>query len=83
MDGSGTRRISASSANINSAPNGRLHGLKKSALTALAQGGASIKEMQSISGHKSLAALQGYIDKTDQEQLAEEVMARRTKGRAS
>jgi hypothetical protein len=40
-------------------------------------------EMQSISGHKSLAALQGYIDKTDQEQLAEEVMARRTKGRAS
>ena len=59
----------------------RLHGLKKSALTVLAQGGASVKEMQSISGHRSLAALQGYIEKTNQDQLAEEVMARRAKGR--
>lgn len=61
----------------------RLHGLKKSALTALAQEGESIKRMQSISGHKSLAVLQKYIDKTDQDQLAEEVMARRSKGRAA
>jgi integrase len=60
----------------------RLHGLKKSALTALAQDRASIKEMQSISGHRSLAVLQKYIEKTNQDQLAEEVMARRGKGRA-
>jgi site-specific recombinase XerD len=58
-----------------------LHGLKKSALTALAQGGASVKEMQSISGHRSLAGLQPYIEKIDQTQLAEEVMARRAKRR--
>ena len=61
----------------------RLHGLKKSALTALAQDRASIKEMQSISGHKSLAVLQQYIEKTNQDELAEEVMARRAKGRAA
>jgi hypothetical protein len=36
----------------------RLRGLKKSALMALPQDRASIKEMQSISGHKSLAVLQ-------------------------
>lgn len=59
----------------------RLHGLKKAALTALAQEGESIKGMQSISGHKSLAVLQKYIEKTDQEQLAEQVMARRNKER--
>ncbi len=61
----------------------RLHGLKKSALTALAQGGASIKQMQSVSGHKSLAVLQGYIEKTNQEQLAEEAMAMRNKERSA
>jgi integrase len=61
----------------------RLHGLKKSALTALAQDGASVKEMQSISGHRSLAVLQKYIEKTDQDQLAEQVMARRARRRAS
>jgi integrase len=57
----------------------RLHGLKKSALTALAHDGASTKEMQSISGHRSLAVLQTYIDKTDQELLAEQAMAKRSR----
>jgi len=32
--------------------------------------------------HRSLAVLQKYIEKTNQDQLAEEVMARRNKGRA-
>lgn len=35
----------------------RLHGLKKSALTELAQERTLIKEMQSISGHKSTRGL--------------------------
>jgi integrase len=60
----------------------RLHGLKKSALAALAQDRASIKEMQSISGDRSLAVLKKYIEKTNQDQLAEKVMARSAKGRA-
>jgi hypothetical protein len=38
--------------------------------------------MQLISGHRSLGVLQRYIEKTDQDQLDEKVMARRAKGRA-
>ena len=60
----------------------RLHGLKKSGLTELANSSATVKEMQAISGHRSLAVLQKYIDKTDQPRLAAQAMAKRAKGRA-
>jgi integrase len=60
----------------------RLHGLKKSGLTELANSSATVKEMQAISGHRSLAVLQKYIDKTDQPRLAAQAMAKRAMGRA-
>jgi integrase len=60
----------------------RLHGLKKSSLTEFANASASVKEMQSVSGNKSLAVLQKYIDKADKARLAVQAMAKRSKARA-
>jgi integrase len=46
------------------------HGLRKAALRRLAEHGATSKEMQAISGHKSLAELERYTHQADQRRLA-------------
>jgi hypothetical protein len=47
-----------------------LHGLRKGGARRLAEAGASAKEIMSITGHKTLAEVQRYVDAADKTQLA-------------
>jgi integrase/recombinase XerD len=58
------------------ARNFRAHGLRKSALRALAHAGATGVELMAVSGHSSLKQVQEYIDEVDQERAAEAAMAK-------
>src|SRR5262249_21536613 len=46
------------------------HGLRKAALRRLAEHGATTREMQAISGHKSLSEVERYTRQADQQRLA-------------
>jgi integrase len=46
------------------------HGLRKAALRRLAEHGASSKEMQAVSGHRSLREIERYTQAADQRRLA-------------
>jgi integrase len=46
------------------------HGLRKAALRRLAEHGASSKEMQAVSGHRSLREIERYTQAADQQRLA-------------
>ena len=46
------------------------HGLRKAALRRLAEHGATSKEMQAVSGHKTLAEIERYTQQADQRRLA-------------
>ena len=56
--------------------NYRAHGLRKSALRALAHAGCTGIEMMAISGHASLKQLQEYLDEVNQERAADAAMAK-------
>jgi integrase len=60
--------------------NYRAHGLRKAALTILAQHGATGAELMAVSGHSSLAQVQPYIDAVDQERLADAALAKLERG---
>jgi integrase len=47
------------------------HGLRKAALRRLAEHGATSKEMQAVSGHKTLAEIERYTQQADQRRLAQ------------
>jgi integrase len=53
-----------------------LHGLRKGGARRLAEAGASAKEIMSITGHKTLAEVQRYVDAADKEQLAMQAIAK-------
>ena len=53
-----------------------LHGLRKGNLRRHADAGATTKELQALGGHKSLSALQPYIDAADKARLAVQAMAK-------
>ena len=46
------------------------HGLRKAALRRLAEHGATSKEMQAVSGHKTLTEIERYTRQADQQRLA-------------
>src|SRR5262245_45234604 len=46
------------------------HGLRKAPLRRLAEHGATSKEMQAISGHRTLAEIERYTRQADQRRLA-------------
>jgi integrase len=46
------------------------HGLRKAALRRLAEHGATAKQIQAVSGHKSLAEIERYTQQADQQRLA-------------
>jgi integrase len=46
------------------------HGLRKAALRRLAEHGATAKQIQAVSGHKSLAEIERYTQRADQQRLA-------------
>lgn len=46
------------------------HGLRKAALRRLAEHGATSKEMQAVSGHRTLAEIERYTRQADQRRLA-------------
>ena len=45
------------------------HSFRRTALTTMSNGGTPLRHIQSISGHKSLSALERYLDVTDEEKL--------------
>jgi len=59
-----------------------LHGLRKGGARRLAEAGASGKEIMSITGHKTLAEVQRYVDAADKAKLAEQAIAKLTGKRA-
>jgi integrase len=62
--------ISAANKTAGLPPECVAHGLRKAALRRLAEHGATSKEMQAISGHKSLAEIERYTQQADQRRLA-------------
>jgi integrase len=52
------------------------HGLRKAALTRLADAGCTVHEIAAISGHKSLKEIERYTKAADQARLAREAMKR-------
>ncbi|MCZ6773322.1 MAG: tyrosine-type recombinase/integrase, partial [Proteobacteria bacterium] len=46
------------------------HGLRYTAAARLAEAGCSLKEIASITGHKSLAMIEKYSREADQKRLA-------------
>lgn len=52
------------------------HGLRKAAMRRLAEHGASSKELQSMSGHRTLKEVERYTAKADQAMLSKAAMAK-------
>jgi integrase len=52
----------------------KAHGLRKAAARRLAEAGCSAKQIQSITGHKTLAEVERYTRKADQVRLARQAM---------
>ena len=52
------------------------HGIRKTACRHLAHAGASNKEIQSVSGHKTLAEIERYTESAEQARLARSAIAR-------
>ena len=57
----------------------RAHGLRKAACKALAQAGCTAPEIMAISGHRTLAQVQIYIDEVEQDRMAEAATNKRLK----
>jgi integrase len=55
---------------------GTAHGLRKTALTRLAEAGCSVHEIAAISGHKSLKEIEHYTRNADQARLARAALDR-------
>lgn len=53
-----------------------VHGLRKLAATRLAEAGASMHEIASVTGHKTLSMIQLYTASVDQERMASAAIAR-------
>src|SRR5262249_17458607 len=52
------------------------HGLRKASLTRLADAGCTAHEIAAISGHRTLAEVERYTRKADQQRLARSAMER-------
>jgi integrase len=52
------------------------HGLRKAALRRLAEAGASAKQIMAVSGHKTLAMVQLYVEEAEQRILADSAIAK-------
>ena len=52
------------------------HGLRKAMCRRLAQAGCSAPQIAAISGHKTLAEVQRYIEEANRDDLAEDAMAK-------
>jgi len=61
----------------------RLHGLKKGGMRRIAERGVTTHELQSISGHKTLAMIQHYTDAVDRSKLADSAYEKLVKGTES
>lgn len=57
-------------------PNCSAHGLRKACATALAEAGATSKEIMSVGGWKNLQDVQIYIEKAEQKRLAERAISK-------
>ena len=52
------------------------HGLRKSALRRLAEHGSTSKEIQAVSGHRSLSEIERYTQQADQQRLAKAAISK-------
>jgi len=52
----------------------KAHGLRKAAARRLAEAGCTAKQIQAITGHKTLAEVERYTRKADQVRLARQAM---------
>lgn len=54
----------------------KAHGLRKAGLRRLAEAGCTVNQMKAVSGQKTLAVLQEYIEDADQKRLAKAAIAK-------
>ena len=54
----------------------RIHGLRKASCTRMAERGCTATQIMSVSGHKTLAEAQKYVDAADQKRMAQDAMAK-------
>ena len=66
--------IKASAASAGLPPRCTPHGLRKAALVALSESGATTKEIQAVSGHTTLGMVELYTAKADQARMAESAL---------
>ena len=52
----------------------KAHGLRKASARRLAEAGCSAKQIQAITGHRSLTQLENYVRKADKVRLARQAM---------
>ncbi len=57
----------------------KAHGLRKAAARRLAEAGCTAKQIQAITGHKTLAEVERYTRKADQVRLARKAMKKQRK----
>jgi integrase/recombinase XerD len=58
----------------------RAHGLRKAACVQMAEAGCTAMEIMAVSGHKTLAEAQKYVDAADQKRMADAAMDKRAAG---
>ena len=51
------------------------HGLRKAALRRLAEHGSTVKQIQAVSGHRTLTEIERYTEKAEQQMLAKAAIA--------
>jgi enterobacteria phage integrase len=61
----------------------KAHGLRKAAARRLAEAGCTVKQIQAITGHKSLEEVERYTRKADQMRLARQAVTMQEKDRES
>jgi integrase len=51
------------------------HGLRKAALRRLAEHGSTVKQIQAVSGHRTLTEIERYTQQAEQQRLAKAAIA--------
>ncbi|HXW28071.1 MAG TPA: tyrosine-type recombinase/integrase [Xanthobacteraceae bacterium] len=73
-----TRLITRAVQDAGLPPRSKAHGLRKAILRRLAERGGTSKQLQAVSGHRSLAELERYTEMAEQARLNRQAMAKLT-----
>jgi enterobacteria phage integrase len=78
-----TRLITRAVQDAGLPPRCKAHGLRKAILRTLAERGGTSKQLQAVSGHRSLAELERYTEMAEQARLNRQAMAKLTQNKTT